>query len=241
MLKFNGHDPLGKLIWDYHSGKKDIEVDVLSNLSDPDIIPGEYLFRTFKKMPELEQKALKKVSGNILDIGAAAGCHSKYLIEKGFEIDAIDISPGAVAWLQSNNYPAKQANFFDFTTNKQYDTLLMLMNGIGICGRIYELGRFFVKVDELLKPGGQLIFDSSDLQYIFSEANEKVLKNLSPNYYGEVIYQMKYGDQKSKKFHWLFIDFLTIQEWAEAYGFKCEKIADGPHFDYLARIIKPLK
>ncbi|MEX0813448.1 MAG: class I SAM-dependent methyltransferase [Chitinophagales bacterium] len=238
MLKFNGKDPIGKLIWDYQQGEKDARIEVYANLSDPDYITGKHLFRNYKEMPKLEQKALELAEGKILDVGAASGCHSINLHSKGKDVECIDISPGAVAWLQHFGLKAQQTDFFDFTYPGQFDSILMLMNGIGICGEIYELGRFFLKADELLKPGGQLIFDSSDLQYIFHETNEKILEALSPHYYGEVIYQMEYKDQRTRPFPWLFIDYQTMKEWAEAYGFKCEFIANGEHFDYLARLVK---
>lgn len=238
MLKFNGKDPLGKIIWDYHCGNHNAQVKVFANLADPDIITAKHLFRNYDEMPGIEKAALKYCKGKVLDVGAASGCHSKYLQEQNIETFSIDISSGAVAWLQYSGLKGQHADFFYFTYPSQFDTILMLMNGIGICGDISELGRFFSKVDKLLKPGGQLIFDSSDLQYIFQEADDKILKNLSNQYYGEVIYQMKYKDQLTDQFNWLFIDFQTIKEWAEAYGFKCELLEEGPHFDYLARLVK---
>lgn len=50
-----------------------------------------YLFRDFKDMPKLEQKALQLVKGRVLDVGCGAGSHALYLQEKGFDVTAIDI------------------------------------------------------------------------------------------------------------------------------------------------------
>jgi hypothetical protein len=49
---------------------------------------------------------------------------------------------------------------------------------------------------------------------------------------------MSYGNIKGKSFKWLFIDSELLSYYAEQHGFRCEKIADGTHFDYLARLVK---
>ena len=37
-------------------------------------------------------------------------------------------------------------------------------------------------------------------------------------------------------FDWLYIDFNTLNLYARQAGFKAEKIENGEHYDYLARI-----
>ena len=54
--------------------------------------PLSTLFRTYDAMPGIEQKALDLAQGRTLDVGAASGCHSLVLQERGMDVTAIDIS-----------------------------------------------------------------------------------------------------------------------------------------------------
>ena len=45
-------------------------------------------------------------------------------------------------------------NLFDDNFLTKYDTILMLMNGSGIIGKLENMGMFFAKMKQLLNPGG---------------------------------------------------------------------------------------
>ena len=159
---------MGRAIADYHATGKAAKLRVFSPMFDEDEIPVTTLFRTFDTMPAIEQEALRHASGAILDVGAGAGCHSLALQQMGKQVTAIDISPLAVDTMRQRGVDnAVQQDFF--TLDGQYDTILMLMNGIGIVGTLSRMQAFFMQVDHLLAPGGQLLCDSSDMCYIFED------------------------------------------------------------------------
>ncbi|MEN8898212.1 MAG: hypothetical protein ABF251_05820 [Nonlabens sp.] len=83
-------DLYGKALLDYHKGNYTEDIIVLSTIMEDDVMPLPYLFRSFEEMPVLEKKALALASGKTLDIGAGAGIHSLYLLEKGLEVIALD-------------------------------------------------------------------------------------------------------------------------------------------------------
>lgn len=114
----------------------------------------------------------------------------------------------------------------------------MLMNGIGIVGSLSRMPAFFMQVDHLLTPGGQLLCDSSDICYIFEDEDGIIDLTGIEGYYGELNYQMQYKNVKGEEFPWLFIDPETLKEQALAHGFKVDVIARGSHYDYLARITR---
>ena len=95
-------DPIGHAIQDYAKSKKPFDIIVSSDLCDDDIIPIEVLFRKEEEMPELELSALDLCKGSVLDIGAGAGVHSLALQDRGHQVRAIDLSAGAVAYMQQN-------------------------------------------------------------------------------------------------------------------------------------------
>ena len=230
-------DPIGHAIADYHATGKSARLRVFSPMFDEDEIPVRTLFRPFDEMPAIEQEALKLSRGHILDVGAGAGCHSLALQQMGHQVTAIDISPLAVATMRERGVKdALEQDFF--TLDGQFDTILMLMNGIGIVGTLSRMPAFFMLLERLLAPGGQLLCDSSDICYVFEDEDGFIDLTGIEGYYGELTYQMQYKDVKGKPFPWLFIDAETLAKQAAAHGFTAEVVARGNHYDYLARIIR---
>lgn len=57
-------------------------------------------------------------------------------------------------------------NLFDPHFLETFDTILMLINGSGIIGKLENMAAFFQKMKQLLRPGGCILMDSSDLRYL---------------------------------------------------------------------------
>ena len=229
-------DPMGRAISDYHSTGKAARLRVLSSMFYEDEIPVPTLFRRFDEMPTQEKKAIELCRGRILDVGAGSGCHSAVLMERGHEVVAIDTSELSVNVMLERGIDARAINFFDERFTEKFDTLLLAMNGIGIVGKIDNLGNFFRSAKRLLAPGGQILLDSSDIKYVFMDDDGSMEIDLAAGYYGEVDYRMRYKNITGEPFDWLYIDFDTLSMYAEEHGFICEKCIDGEHYDYLARI-----
>ena len=175
--------------------------------------------------------------GRILDVGAGSGCHSLALQEMGKTVKAIDISPLSVeVMLKRGVKDACLENFFNEQFNGSFDTILMLMNGSGIVGKIANLPIFFHTLKRLLAPGGCVWMDSSDLRYLFEDEDGNLDIDIDDDYYGEVDFRMQYKNIRGDRFDWLYLDFQTLSLHAANNGFKAEKIREGEHFDYLAKI-----
>lgn len=231
-------DPMGAAIRDYYLKGKASRLRVFSPDFDEDEMPVPTLFRSFKEMSPLEQKALELSKGKILDVGAGSGCHSLALQEMGKNVVAIDISPLSVQTMKDRGVKiVKEINFFQIE-GEFFDTILMLMNGAGIIGKIDKLPVFFSHIKSLLAPDGILLLDGSDLRYLYEEEDGSFMIDLNDNYYGEMEFYMQYKDIKGDQFPWLYIDFNTLQMYAEENGFKAELILLGDHYDYLAKIYR---
>ena len=230
-------DPMGRAIADYYKTQKANKLRVFSPMFEEDEIPLSTLFRKYEEMPEIERKALDMANGKTLDVGAGSGCHSLVLQEKGIDVTAIDISPLSVETMKERGVKKVIEQDF-FTLKGQYDTVLMLMNGIGIVGTLERLPRFFLQLDEILAPGGQLLCDSSDISYVFEDENGMIDIPNEMDYYGEHSFRMQYKDTIGEPFNWLYIDADTLREKAGRCGYAVEVVAEGEHYDYLARITK---
>ena len=230
-------DPMGAAIADYFKWHKADRLRVFSSQFDEDEIPVEELFRTEKQMPLLERTALQMATGRILDVGAGSGCHSLALQEAGKEVHAIDISPLSVEVMKQRGVRSvSQTNLFNEHFADEYDTILMLMNGSGIIGKLENLPDFFRKMKLLLRPGGCVLMDSSNLSYLFEEEDGSIVIDLAGDYYGEVDFQMQYKNVKGDSFDWLYIDFQTLSLYAAENGFTAELVKEGTHYDYLAKL-----
>ena len=230
-------DPMGAAIADYFKWHKADRLRVFSSQFDEDEIPVEELFRTEKQMPLLERTALQMATGKILDVGAGSGCHSLALQEAGKEVHAIDISPLSVEVMKQRGVRSvSQTNLFNEHFADEYDTILMLMNGSGIIGKLENLPDFFRKMKLLLRPGGCVLMDSSNLSYLFEEEDGSIVIDLAGDYYGEVDFQMQYKNVKGDSFDWLYIDFQTLSLYAAENGFTAELVKEGTHYDYLAKL-----
>lgn len=230
-------DPMGSAIADYwHNGCAD-RLRVFSPMFDEDEIPVETLFRNTDDMPDIEREALALAHGRILDVGAGAGCHTLALQGRGHDVTAIDISPLAVNTMRERGV-RKVIEQDLFSTREQYDTILMLMNGIGIVGTIERMDRFFELLNSILAPDGQVLCDSSDICYVFENEDGIIELPATTRYYGELTYRMRYRDIIGDPFPWLYIDPDTLIMLANRHGYRADIITHGPHYDYLARITR---
>ena len=235
-ILYPGADPMGAAIHDYfHKGEAD-KLVVRSSMFEDDEIPVADLFRDYEHMPELERIALEEASGLILDVGAGSGCHSAALRQIGKGSVAIDISPLSVQVMKERGIDARQVNLYDESFDERFDTILMLMNGTGIIGNLDNMPAFFSRMRQLLNPGGSVLIDSSDLRYLFEEEDGSLMLDLADDYYGQLDYQMQYRDVLGEPFDWLYVDFDTLAFYAEENGFYAELVAEGEHYDYLARL-----
>lgn len=227
---------MGAAILDYQTKGKAGKLSILSSMFEEDEMPVKHLFRNLEEMPILEQKALSLAKGKVLDVGAGAGCHALALQAQSIAVKAIDISPLSCEAMELRGVmDAECINLFDEHLETGFDTILLLMNGTGIAGKIENLPALFNRLKALLNKGGQILIDSSDIKYIYENEDGSFDINLNAAYYGEVDYQMVYKDVKGDSFDWLYVDFPLLKSITESCGLHGELIAEGEHYDYLAR------
>ncbi|RZJ69930.1 class I SAM-dependent methyltransferase [Flavobacterium sp.] len=230
-------DLFGQAILDYQTNNSPEDLITETDISEADEMSVAWLFRTYKEMPKIEKKALDLAKGKILDVGCGAGSHSLYLQnDKKLEVVSIDISAKAIQACQLRLLKnAKVCNVLDFEGEK-FDTILLLMNGTGIFGKLREISNYLTKLKSLLNPGGQILLDSSDIIYMFDEDEEGAFSVPADHYYGELTFDLSYKGQTEESFPWLYLDYNTLQNAAHANGLECDLLFEGEHFDYLARL-----
>lgn len=238
-------DLFGKAILDFQTNNNPEDLITETSISEADEMSVAYLFRDYNEMPKMEQKALELAKGKVLDVGCGAGSHSLYLQnERNLDVTSIDISANAIEACKLRGL--KKAFVQDVMKidaeslqHDKYDTILLLMNGAGMCGKLKNISKFLLQLKSLLNEGGQILVDSSDIIYMFDEDEDggKWIPT-DVDYYGEVVFDISYKGEKEDPFDWMYIDYNTLQNAANSNGLNCELILEGEHYDYLARITK---
>ena len=229
-------DILGKALLDYHNGNYSEDIITATNISEEDTLPLPYLFRSFVEMPKIEQRALELCRGKILDVGCGAGSHSLWLQEKGMEVAAIDVSKGAIQVAKARGvHNASHKNILDIT-EETYDTILLLMNGTGIFETVEKTATYLQHLKGILKPDGQVLIDSSDLQYMYDRNEDGSIWVPMERYYGELDFTMGYKGEATPVFPWLYLHEKLFKDIAVANGFHFKVVQRGNNFDYLARL-----
>lgn len=224
--------PYGKALADYYRKPQQQTLTVYSDIADPDTLPVSYFFRPYSEMPVLEQKALALCKGRVLDVGAGAGVHADYLQSKGIDVSVLEQDEQAFNVLKLKGHKGFNHRFLGLEPTVLFDTLLLLMNGVGIAGSVDNLPTFFAHCYDLLNEGGSVIVDSSDISYMYEKIEN------TTDYYGEVTYAFEYEGVKGDPFPWLFLDQRKMSQYASEAGFSVSIVAKGDHYDYLAVLTK---
>lgn len=194
-------------------------------------MPISIYFRNEKQLPALEKKALELCKGNVLDIGAGAGSHALVLQHRNLDVVGLEISPAACEVMKDRglkNVVCEDIFKFD---NEKFDTLLLLMNGIGLCGDLKGFRKFLKKAETLLNENGILIFDSSDISYMYED--DEFPKD---KYYGEVSCRYEYQKQVTDWFNWLYLDQKTLRNIASEECWDLELIYEDENDQYLVKL-----
>jgi len=228
-------NPHGQALLSYWNGDKEATIGIQMEDGSITQMPIEIYFRKQSDFPKIEEIALNLCKGTVLDIGAGAGAHCLELQERGFKVLGLDIAPEAVKIMKEQGVKKVVCNdFLTFTPNQTFDTLLFLMNGIGVAGNLEGLSRYLQHAHSMTHACSQLILDSSDLRY-----NELKLE-YGTSYFGEITYQLIFKEEIGNPYQWLYIDQEKLKDLAHANGWLCEIIYEQEDGGYLAQLNKLL-
>ena len=229
-------DLMGRAIWDYYYQENSEDLQTETSISELDDLPVSYLFRDYQEMNALEKKALDLSFGKVLDVGSGAGSHSLYLQnERKLEVTALDISPKSIEICKARG--VKNAICEDLLqfSEKNFDTILFLMNGTGIFQSLEHIDQYLQKLKSLVAENGQILLDSTDILYMYDQDEDGGVLVPATGYYGELDYYLHYKGESELPMKWLYLDFDTLENAAIANGFKIQKI-EQLEDSYLAQL-----
>lgn len=229
-------DLMGRAIWDYYYQENPEDLQTETSISELDDLPVSYLFRDYQEMNALEKKVLDLSFGKVLDVGSGAGSHSLYLQnERKLKVTALDISPKSIEICKARG--VKNAICEDLLqfSEKDFDTILLLMNGTGIFQSLEHIDQYLQKLKSLVAENGQILIDSTDILYMYDQDEDGGVLVPATGYYGELDYYLHYKGDSELPMKWLYLDFNTLENAAIANGFKIQKIKQLED-SYLAKL-----
>lgn len=232
--------PLGRLLADYQDGQGDAEGAVIWEDGARSRLLASVFFRGPAAFSGAETAAVELCRGRVLDAGAGAGRHALALQERGIAVRALDLCPQAVEVMRRRGvHDARLGDVFA-EAGSGYETLLMLMNGLGLVGDLAGLGRFFGVADRLVAPGGQILLDSADLRVTddVAELRRLVGRVQAGRYRGETRQRIEYRGQQGAPLSWLYVDSRTLRHRAGEHGWTSQVVFEDDDGTYLARLVR---
>ncbi len=228
--------PLGYAVSAYHRGHRDAEMIVESDVFETEIIPARHFYRPDDEaLPELDRRALDRCRGTVLDAGAGAGRHALELQRRDLDVTALDIDPGNVTLMQDRGVlDARTGDVFTWSEGT-FDTILLLMNGIGLAGSPERLPVLFQRFRTLLNPGGSVVFDASGLSASVGSAAIAGMHDdaVGRPDLGEVFFRLTFDDCRGAWYPWLFPSEDLLRSAAAAADFDLNIIARGARGSFL--------
>lgn len=230
--------PYGQALFDFHNGDTLAQTVILREDGLASELPVGVFFREAADFAPIEQRAQALCRGWVLDVGAGTGCHSLALQARGIRVMAIDVCPQAVEIMaQRGVEDCQRVDVFEYQGGP-FDTLLLMMHGIGMVQDLPGLDRFLKHAHRLLRPDGQILLDSLDVRttvdpvhLAYQEANRK-----SGRYIGDIRMRFEYQGQSGPLFGWLHVDPETLSVHAERGGWTCRILCQQDSGDYLAQL-----
>ncbi len=224
-------NPYSEALSDYFQGRQTKPLWIETSYGTKEEMPVDVYFRTPVEFTTLEHLSINLCEGKILDVGAAVGAMSLDLQQKGYEVIALDMEARLVEISRQRGVDkAMCANIFNIRDDT-FDTVLMMMNGIGLVGTLEGLKDFLIQAKSLLNTGGQMIIDSSDISYLYED-----LPKPDDRYFGELSYRYRYKNRVGQWFDWLYVDAATLINISEAAGWEVEIVYTDEYDQYLARM-----
>ncbi len=226
-------DIFGLALLDYHKGQFMPPLIRHNTYGSPEQTPIDGYFFDGNDFSEMEHFALSLCRGTVLDVGAAAGRHALSLQLRGIEVKGLEISQSCCTLMHERgvrNIIHADIQKFD---DGIFDTIILMMNGIGLAGTMKGLMILLKQLNRLLAPGGQVLFDSSDVAYLYEG-----LKRPKGRYYGEIDYKYEYKGQAGNWFSWLYVDMKTMLECCKATGWAMQVIYEDETGLYMGRLTR---
>ncbi|SNR58975.1 methyltransferase domain-containing protein [Actinomadura mexicana] len=182
--------------------------------------------------PGEERQALELVKGKVLDIGAGGGRAARALLDRGHEVTALDVSPGALEVCRRQGIRSAVLGTVDehAAAGRRYDSFLLLGANLGLLGSREQAPGFLRALAAMAAPGavivghGRNLTDSDDPMHL--SYNRRNLR--AGRIAGQRTLRIRYRDVATPWFPYLNLAPRELAELTTGTGWE---LTDITHFE----------
>jgi SAM-dependent methyltransferase len=238
-----GEDAYGELLLAYLEGNEGAREIVERDDGFIEVTAGAAAyFRPPRRWAAHERQALRFVRGRVLDVGAGAGRVSLHLQERGHEVVAIDISPGAVEVCRRRGVrDARVCAFANVGPELgTFDTVVMWGNNFGLFGGSRRARTMLARLHRLTSAEGQIVAESRDVyatddpaHLAYHERNRRRGRMA-----GQLRLRVRHRSFATPWFDYLIVSPGELRDLVEGTGWTVSRLLEGEDGVYAAVLEK---
>jgi SAM-dependent methyltransferase len=223
-------DAFGRMLLDALAGRAFAEI---VERDDGFVSAGRtgFYFAPFRRWPAHHRRAMRFVRGRVLDVGAGAGRVALHLQERGHEVVAIDVSPGAVEVCRRRGVrDARVCAIEDVDESLgRFETIVLLGNNLGLLASRAKAKRLLRRFHGLTSERGRIvaetrdIYETSDPDHLGYQERNRRRGRMS----GQIRLRIRHGLAATPWFDYLMVSRAELEELAEGTGWKLGRTIDS--------------
>lgn len=204
--------------------------------------PGLY-FLAYEQWQAAEQHHVDQAQGRVLDIGCGAGRHSLHLQQRGLDVTAIDLSPGAVEVCRRRgvrNALVRSIAEIDAFAPSSFDTVLMLGHNFGLLGGADEARRRLGDLAAITSSHARILVNTLDPyrtdspdHLAYHERNRQRGRMA-----GQIRMRVRYRGSVGEWFDYLFVSQAEMRALVEGTAWEVGSVVEGNGPTYFATLRK---
>jgi SAM-dependent methyltransferase len=230
-------DAFGAALADHHAGRTGPELTlVVDDGFETPAMPPAAFFLPPSAWPADERELLTPApSGPVLDLGAGAGRHSLWFQERGDEVTAVDVSPGAVSVCRARGVrDARLGDLTDPPADRPWAAVLLLCGNLGQAGGWDETRALLARLARLCAPGAVLLADSVDPTALTDDHSlvHRARNEAAGRHPGRTRLRLRYGEIETPWWDLLNLRVTDIAPLVDGTGWAVERhrIAGPDHY-----------
>ena len=235
-------DAYGAMLLDALAGKDAVEiVERDDGFIDASVFGPRSYLAPFRRWPPHQRRAMRYVRGRTLDIGAGAGRVALHLQERGHEVVAVDVSPGAVEVCRRRGVHHVRLLSIDDVDESfgLLDTIVMFGNNFGLFASRTKATRLLRRFHELTSERARIVAETRD---VYGTTDPSHLRYHARNRSrgrmgGQIRLRVSYREHATPWFDYLMVSREELGDLLAGTGWRLVRTLDSPD-TYVAIIEK---
>jgi SAM-dependent methyltransferase len=192
--------------------------------------PQMYL-APFRRWPAHHRQGMRFVRGRVLDVGAGGGRVALHLQERGHDVVAVDVSPGAIEVCRRRGIrDARVVPIEDVDESLgSFDTIVLYGNNFGLFASRAKAKRLLRRFARLTSERGRIVAETRDVSRGDDPAHVRYRKRnvARGRLAGQIRIRVRYRDLATPWFDYLMVGRGELADILEGTGWTLERTIDS--------------